>query len=157
MSENLISLVSVAKEMGAYPNRFITRARKRFPSVVRKARLKNQGHVVWAIPEVEKLTVVRELGFILPTEATPNHTDLTPIKESWERKCAEQLERQGYTTIITDKPGTPDVIGFRKRPDGGFDLAIREAKGPGDTLTKEQFESIERLKSEGVDAGVQWF
>jgi hypothetical protein len=75
----------------------------------------------------------------------------------WERRCAVELEAQGYTTVVTKERGTPDVIAFKKRPEGGFDLVFREAKGPTDSIHKEQYEFVERMRALGVDAGFQWF
>jgi len=36
-------------------------------------------------------------------------------------------------------------------------LIFVEAKGPGDSLSKEQYEKIEKLKALGVDAKIRWF
>lgn len=73
-----------------------------------------------------------------------------------ELKCAKQLQSEGFKTILTFKAGVPDVIGFKKRTTGGFDLIFREVKSMGTGPSKEQYEMIEMLKAEGIDASIVW-
>lgn len=59
--------------------------------------------------------------------------------------------------IVTKQKGTPDVVAFRNREGGGFDVIVREVKGPGDAIKKEQYELVERMKEVGIDADYQWY
>lgn len=65
--------------------------------------------------------------------------------------------QQKYLVVVTKQKGTPDVIAFRSRPNGGFDVVVREVKGPGDAIRKEQYELVERMSEVGIDADYQWY
>lgn len=166
MKDEWVTVLSLAIEVGSAqaigPKKDCSSVRQQikaqFPDMLRKTKQPQLGihHFVWVIPKEEK---ERVLSFLRPlyAEQIIKVFGVTKAKEDWEQKCASELEAQGYVTIVTKKAGLPDVIAFRKRNDGGFDLIFREAKGPGDSLHKEQHEVLTRLKSEGVDAEVRWF
>ena len=157
-----ISIVDVAKELGdkaAVKNNDCHILRKQiqklFPEAVYRVRMSgtgSRGGLKWAILAADKQRILTEMA---KAHTVPAQNTRTKI--DWENRCADELKSQGYITIVTKQAGTPDVIAFRKREGGGFDLVFREAKGPSDSLSREQHETLARLKSEGVDADVRWF
>lgn len=152
-----ISVQAIAVELGKEQDKgnFIATVRRTFPQLVQKRRLSSKGQAVWAIPVSEKELVLRELNYLI--KDTPTFVNEPRVKKDWERECAKELEQQGYITIVTKEKGTPDVVAFRKRPSGGFDLVFREAKGPTDSVHKEQLEFRDRMQSLGIDADFRWF
>jgi VRR-NUC domain len=157
-----ISILDVAKELGdkaAIKNNdchiVLGQIQRLFPGVVHKVRISgtgSRGGMKWAILVDDKERILKGLSQV---QVAPTQTASTKI--DWENRCADELKSQGYVTIVTKQAGTPDVIAFRRRDGGGFDLVFREAKGPRDSLSREQHETLARLKFEGVDADVRWF
>jgi len=135
---------------------------KVFPGIIQRVRLPEtksgaKDGKMWAVPVEYKEQILREFqsGTIDPVSQRLYLGKKDKI--GWEQRCAEELKAEGFVTIITREKGLPDVLAFRKRPNGGFDLVFREAKGPGDGVRKEQHEMLARLTAEGVDAGVRFF
>ena len=127
-----------------------------FPGVSKKIKQRGRSgsEFIWAIPLEMKESIIHQLGYFKDTVQTAKIA--SGSKRNYERECALELERQGYVALVTKEKGTPDVIAFRKRLDGGFDLVVREVKGPSDSLHKEQDTVLKKLRAAGIDAEVEW-
>ena len=131
---------------------------REFPGLIQRVRIDNMGHVVYSVPVSEIGHIAKVLGYSTNgVQPSTYKWGLSNAAISWEHKCAQELEAQGYMTVVTKEKGVPDVIAFRKRESGGFDLIFREVKGPGDGVRKEQLEFQRKMSSVGVDADFVWF
>ena len=71
------------------------------------------------------------------------------------RKTFEELLLVNYRVFKTGLPkGTPDLIGFRTRPDGVAQFAFIEVKQPGGRVRPEQRQMIKFLLEHGAVGGI---
>lgn len=135
---------------------FLRAIRRHFPNVLRQIKFPGRvgAEFLWAIPQSKKKTVLRRLGYLgRNTEIIPHRS---PARPTHEHDYADKLRKQGWIVIVTDDPGTFDIIGFKKRRGGGFDVLLREIKSSNDRATKEQVILIDKMKELGMDASFDW-
>jgi hypothetical protein len=74
------------------------------------------------------------------------------VTNSYEVMKADELERADWIVIREFEQGRPDVVAMKKRPDGGWDVKVREFKGVGTKISNEQGRLITKLRQAEVDA-----
>jgi hypothetical protein len=81
--------------------------------------------------------------------------------ESYQEKLAKEKESKGFSVIRAFNAGFPDLVILspkllellKKEPQL---LTFTEAKGLGDSLSKEQFEFNAKMKELGIPADISW-
>lgn len=145
MVDEFISLQEIARVVHEQNGKLLSTShivrdtKKNFPDLeLVKSRTGVNGYPSWSVPIAYKDRLVKYF-----LDGTGSENPLRSKKQKgWEQKCAEELTAQGYVTFVMKEPGIPDIFGFRKRENGGFDLIFREVKGPGDGLRRAQHEVI---------------
>jgi hypothetical protein len=156
-----ISLKDAALQFGVNEITHLSRdVKRRFPELLSKRRIDNQGHLVWVIPVAKKEELFLSLGY---SSKDGIIKDVDPqvyeTNFSASARAKRVFEQDGWTAhFLTPNPvGTPDLIMHK----AGI-IRYREVKASSDGLRKEQWEELFRLRGLGFDAwvcddeGVDW-